>query len=161
MYYHRNCYFEGYVDYVCPRGYCFIEESEFFGHNLTASIWHHGVKKDHKFVIKNSKFDGVPGFPLGRHHRDAQFFLLDCTFSNNMADKDIFFAPSNPPRVLEWDMDRNYFYNCHGSSIDYLWHADNLHEAEGSPKPSDITPQWTFNYLWDPVSILENFYNQK
>ena len=39
MYYHSNCYFEGWVDYVCPRGYCYIENSHFFGHNLTASIW--------------------------------------------------------------------------------------------------------------------------
>ena len=29
MYYHNNCYFEGWVDYVCPRGYCFIENSQF------------------------------------------------------------------------------------------------------------------------------------
>ncbi len=113
MYYHNNCYFEGYVDYVCPRGYCFIDNSRFYGHNLTASIWHDGSgNKDHKFVIRNSRFDGVPGFPLGRYHRDAQFFLLDCTFSNNMADKEIFFALSNPPRILQWGERRSYFYNC-------------------------------------------------
>jgi pectinesterase len=87
MYYHRRSYFEGHVDYVCPRGYCFIEESNFFGHNLTASIWHDGeANKDHKFVIKNSFFDGVSNFPLGRFHREAQFYLIDCTFSANMAD---------------------------------------------------------------------------
>ncbi len=109
MYYHRNCYFEGYVDYVCPRGYCFIENSKFYGYNLTASIWHDGSgKKDHKFVIRNSEFDGVPGFPLGRYHRDAQFFLLDCAFSVNMSDKEIFFAPSDPPRILQWGEGRSY-----------------------------------------------------
>jgi pectinesterase len=157
MYYHRNCYFKGYVDYVCPRGYCFIENSRFYGHNLTASIWHDGSgKKDHKFVISSCRFDGVPGFPLGRHHRDAQFFLLDCSFSKNMTDKEIYFAPSNPPRTLQWGNDRKYFYNCHGDSIDYEWHADNLKSAEGSPLPEEITAQWTFNYMWDPVTILDS-----
>jgi len=88
MYYHTNCHFEGWVDYVCPRGYCLIENSTFYGHNLTASIWHDGSKnEDQKLVIKNSRFDGVKDFPLGRFHRDAQFYLVDCTFSANMADK--------------------------------------------------------------------------
>lgn len=162
MYYHRNCYFEGYVDYVCPRGYCFIENSKFFGHNLTASIWHDGsAKKDHKFVIKNSLFDGIPGFPLGRYHRDAQFFLIDCIFSNNMADKEIFFAPSDPLRVLQWGEERQYYFNCHGDSIDYQWHSDNLHLAEGSPSPEEITPLWTFNNLWDPEAALNRIYDAK
>ncbi len=59
MYYHSNCYFEGWVDYVCPRGWCFITNSRFFGHNLTASIWHDGsLNPDSKFVIRSSRFAG-------------------------------------------------------------------------------------------------------
>lgn len=155
MYYHSNCYFEGYVDYVCPRGYCFIENSKFFGHNLTASIWHDGShNEDHKLVIVNSYFDGVKGFPLGRFHRDAQFFLLNCTFSENIADKRIFFAPSNPPRVLQWDEDRIYFYNCHREGYDFSWHKDNLELAKDQPKPEEINTLWTFNNKWDPNSQL-------
>jgi pectinesterase len=42
MYYHSNCYFEGWVDYVCPRAWCYITDSKFYGHNLSASIWHDG-----------------------------------------------------------------------------------------------------------------------
>ncbi|OGU32182.1 MAG: hypothetical protein A2057_00850 [Ignavibacteria bacterium GWA2_35_9] len=157
MYYHSNCYFEGYVDYVCPRGYCFIEESKFFGRNLTASIWHDGSgREDHRFVIKNSRFDGVKNFPLGRFHRDAQFFLIGCTFSDNMADKDIFFAPSNPPRVLKWGESRHYFYNCHGDSVDYVWHGNNLNDAKEKVLPEEITPEWTFKDLWDPKTVLRS-----
>ena len=67
MYYHADCDFEGWVDYVCPRGWCYITNSRFFGRNLTASIWHDGSKdQDQKLVIRRSSFDGVPGFPLGR-----------------------------------------------------------------------------------------------
>lgn len=156
MYYHRNCYFEGYVDYVCPRGYCFIENSKFFGRNLTASIWHDGSKgEDQKFVIKNSRFDGVKNFPLGRFHRDAQFFLINCTFSNNMVDKDIFFAHSPPPRTLKWGENRHYFYNCHGDSVDYAWHKNNLNEAKENVSPEQITPEWAFKGRWNPVAILD------
>ena len=159
MYYHTKCYFEGWVDFVCPRGYCFIENSTFFGHNLTASIWHDGShNEDQKFVLKSCRFDGVEGFPLGRFHRDAQFFLVDCTFSKNMADKKIFFAPSNPPRILQWGENRQYYFNCHGDSIDYSWFADNLSDAPRFPEADSITASWTFNNLWHPESELEIFY---
>jgi len=156
MYYHNNCWFEGYVDYVCPRGYCFIENSSFFGHNKTASIWHDGSgREDNKFVIRNSYFDGVPGFVLGRHHRDAQFFLVDCKFSKNMADKNIYFYPSKPPVTLMFGENRTYYYNCHSESVDYPWHKDNLDEAPGLPKPEQVTALWTFNGKWDPYKALQ------
>ncbi|NWF89337.1 MAG: pectin esterase [Ignavibacteriaceae bacterium] len=155
MYYHNNCFFEGYVDYVCPRGYCFIENSRFYGHNLTASIWHDGSQnKDHKFVLSNCYFDGVNGFPLGRFHRDAQFFLINCTFSENMADKKIFFAPSNPPRVLRWGGNRIYFYNCHREGGDFSWHQNNLELAEEKPIPEQINAAWVFNNKWNPSEVV-------
>lgn len=156
MYYHRNCYFEGYVDYICPRGFCFIDNSTFFGRNLTASIWHDGSNnEDQKFVIRNCSFDGVEGFPLGRFHRDAQFILIDCTFSKNMADKKIFFAPSDPPRILQWGEERIYFFNCHRDGEDFDWHKDNLDDLKDHPKPEKITPAWVFNNNWDPAAQLE------
>ena len=156
MYYHNNCYFEGWVDYVCPRGYCLIENSKFFGHNLTASIWHDGSKSDdQKFVIKNSMFDGVEGFPLGRFHWDAQFYLIDCTFSSNMADKQLFFAPSNPPRILQWGEDRIYYSNCTVEGKEYSWLKDNLEESEEHPTKEEITEDWIFNGLWNPTKVLQ------
>jgi len=156
MYYHNNCYFEGWVDYVCPRGYCLIENSKFFGHNLTASIWHDGsINEDHKFVIKNSRFDGVEGFPLGRFHWDAQFYLIDCTFSYNMADKQLFFAPSNPPRILQWGEDRIYYSNCTVEGKEYSWLKDNLEESEEHPTKEEITEDWIFNGLWNPTKVLQ------
>lgn len=156
MYYHRNCYFEGWVDYVCPRGYCFIEDSKFYGHNLTASIWHDGSKnEDHKFVIKNSFFDGVENFPLGRFHRDAQFYLIDCTFSNRLADKQIFFAPSNPPRTLQWGEKRIYYSNCKVEGKDYLWLKDNLDESKEKIEKEEINSMWVFRNKWDPVSVIK------
>lgn len=157
MYYHRNCYFEGWVDYVCPRGYCLIEDSKFYGHNLTASIWHDGSKnEDHKFVIKNSRVDGVEGFPLGRFHRDAQFYLIDCTFSSNMADKQIFFAPSNPQRTLQWGEERVYFSNCQVDGKNYSWLNDNLEESTEHPTKEEISEDWIFNGLWNPTKVLEH-----
>jgi len=152
MYYHRNCYFKGYVDFVCPRGWCFIIDCKFYGRNLSASIWHDGSKdKRQKFVIRNSRFDGVKGFPLGRYHRDAQFFLLDCTFSKNMADRNIYYKTGTSE--IYWGQ-RAYYYNCHGDSVDYAWHAGNLKDAEGSPKPEQINAKWTFEGKWDPEAAI-------
>jgi pectinesterase len=154
MYYHADCSFEGWVDYVCPRGWCYITDSKFFGHNLSASIWHDGGHdKDQKFVIRYSSFDGVPNFPLGRHHRDAQIYLLDCVFSRNMADRPIYLARSPNAEVWKWGT-RHYFYNCHREGGDFGWFKDNLHEAEASPKPEDVTAKWTFGGRWDPEATM-------
>ncbi|MCX7983817.1 MAG: pectinesterase family protein [Bacteroidetes bacterium] len=154
MYYHANCYFEGWVDYVCPRGWCYITDSRFYGHNLSASIWHDGsANKKQKFVIRYSYFDGVPGFPLGRNHRDGQIYLLDCIFSRNMADIPIYYPPTTTSGPWKWGA-RHYYYNCHREGGDYDWFADNLHTAEGAPKPDEVTAHWTFDYLWDPEASL-------
>ncbi len=155
MYYHAECYFEGWVDYVCPRGWCYITDSRFYGHNLTASLWHHGAEdKDQKFVIRNSYFDGVEGFPLGRHHVDGQFYLLDCIFSRTMADAPIHY-PSYSPNARPWKWGtRHYYHHCRREGGDFDWFADNLSDAEGSPAPEEITPSWTFRGRWQPDSLV-------
>jgi pectinesterase len=153
MYYHANCYFEGWVDYVCPRGWCYITDSKFFGHNLSASIWHDGdADKNQKFVIRYSFFDGVQGFPLGRNHRDGQIFLLDCKFSKTMADMPIYW-PEGSTTQWKWG-DRHYYYNCHRDSGDYVWFKDNLEKAEIAPKENEITAKWTFDGKWDPEETM-------
>lgn len=154
MYYHSDCYFEGWVDYVCPRGWCYIANSQFFGHNTpSASLWHDGSgDRSQKFVIKNSTIDGVPGFPLGRNHRDGQFYLINCRFSLRMADRP-FYRPPSSPQVWQWG-DRHYFYNCHRDGGDFAWFSDNLDRAEGAPSAKSITARWTFDGRWDPESSM-------
>lgn len=156
MYYHSDCYFEGHVDYVCPRGWCYITDSEFYGHNLTASLWHKGIDdKSAKFVIRYSYFDGVPGFPLGRHHYDAQFYLLDCIFSENLADVPIFWPVSPNAKIWKWGS-RHYFYNCHRIGGDYDWFADNLSDAANSPEQEIINASWTFDGKWNPEEEISS-----
>jgi len=153
MYYHDDCRFEGGVDFVCPRGWCYITHSEFYGHSLSASIWHDGsTRKDQKFVIRDSRFDGVPGFALGRNHRDGQFFLLGCTFSERMADRAIY-RPESSPSPNVWGP-RYYFYDCHRDGVDYAWFGDNLADAEGSPSHTVIDATWTFAGAWDPEASI-------
>ncbi len=152
MFYHANCYFEGYVDYVAPRGYCFIRDSEFFGYNNNASIWLDGSGgEDHKFVIRNSYFDGIQNFALGRYHRDAQFYLLDCDFSERIKNQDIQFVGSDPLLYGK----RTYYHNTHREGFDFNWHRNNLQEAPGNPAPDSIDARWTFNQDWDPESQLD------
>ena len=152
MYYHSDCDFEGWVDYVCPRGWAYITNSRFFGHNLTASIWHDGSKDpDAKFVIRRSRFDGVKGFPLGRNNRDGQFFLLDSRFSENMADRPIY-RPSAPDTYLF--PARYYYWHNHRDGGDFPWFADNLETADTAPHPRAVTARWTFAGKWDPEATL-------
>lgn len=48
-----------------------------------------------------------------------------------------------------------------GDSLDYLWHADNLETAEGSPEAEQINIKSTFRDLWNPVMVLEKYHNKK
>ncbi len=43
MYYMADCTFSGSVDFVCPRGWCFVKDSKFYEEKEgSASIWHAG-----------------------------------------------------------------------------------------------------------------------
>lgn len=152
MYYLADSYFEGHVDYVCPRGWCYATDSRFFGRNTSASIWHDGnLYEDSKFVIRNSRFDGIPGFALGRNTRDGQFFLLDCFFSKNMADRPIYQAPGTA--TFQWPV-RAYFSNARREGGPLAWLADNLGLAKDSPRAEDIDARWTFGGRWDPEETM-------
>jgi unsaturated rhamnogalacturonyl hydrolase len=149
--YYDDSYFEGWVDYVCPRGWAYITNSSFFGHNPNASIWHDGSKdRDQKLVVRHSQFDGVPGIALGRNHRDAQFYVLDSELSANIADRPIYQVPE-PDRYI-WGQ-RYYYANVHRAGGDFSWFADNLHTAPRSPRDEDITPEWTFGGRWNPETL--------
>jgi pectinesterase len=167
-FYHARLNLRGSVDFVCPRGWCYMTDCSLDEVNprAEAAIWHDGSKnQDMKFVLRRCRFDGVEGWRLARHHHDAQFFLLDCTFSPAMRD----LAPrrviypldgsqpteANIKRNRELDPsnqwgERAYYYHCHREGGDYAWFQDNLASAPGAPRPEQITAAWTFAGTWDP-----------
>lgn len=152
MYYHRRAHFEGYTDFVCPRGWSYITDSTFFSHGGAASIWHDGAADEtQKLVIRNSSFDGVEGFILGRRHYDAQFYLLDNSYSANMADTPIFrvtYEDSSRNRPNLWG-DRYFFSGSEKQGTAYAWLQDNL--PAGTP---ELTPETVFGGKWDPEARL-------
>jgi pectinesterase len=167
-YYHARLKVRGSVDFICPRGWCYITDSDIYEVNpgASAAIWHDGSKdRDQKFVLRNCRFDGVEGWRFARHHADAQFYLLDCTFSAAMRDlapKRVIYPLGDKP-ITEADIQRNreldlinrwgerfYYHNVRRTGGDYAWHTDNLATAEGAPKPEQITAKWTFAGTWDP-----------
>ena len=167
-YYHARLNVVGSVDFICPRGWCYMKDSTITQVNpsATAAIWHDGSNNaDKKFVLRNCRFGGPPDWYLARRHHDGQFFLIDCTFSKTMRDRAPYRvtyplnggAPSaaDIERNKHYDRtnvfgDRSYFFNSHREGGDYAWHRDNLTTAPGSPKPSQITAAWTFAGSWDP-----------
>jgi pectinesterase len=166
FYYHARCNFSGSVDFVCPRGWCYVSHCDFYAYKKTAAVWHEGtLNSDMKFVLRSCRFDGATGFNLGRRFVDAQFYFLDCKFSVKMRNKSIYrlIYPLNGGRSTEEDIQRNadlenqniwgersYFYNCHREGGDFDWFANNLSSAPGSPTPNQITAAWTFNGMWNP-----------
>lgn len=153
MFYFKDCVMEGGVDFYCPRGWAWAENCEFIAHGNVAAVWHDGSKyEDSKTVLINCRFRGDDGFKLGRYHRDAQFYFLNCSFAANMADAPVYLNPSNPQNTILWG-NRVYYYNSHRAGGDYAWHQDNLHTAKGSPKPDDVTVAWVFNKQWDPAIV--------
>ena len=146
MWYFKDCIMEGGVDFYCPRGWAWAENCEFISHTGPAAIWHDGSgNQDSKTVLVNCKFSGYDGFLLGRYHREAQFFLINCSFASNMKDADIYLVPTSTP--LKWGR-RIYYYNCHRQSgNDYSWYANNLPAGVKEP---DITVNWVFGNRWSP-----------
>ncbi|TWT97659.1 putative rhamnogalacturonan acetylesterase YesY [Botrimarina colliarenosi] len=152
-YYHRSCRFRGGVDFVCPRGWCYARDCYFECPTTSAAIWHDGhMDPDMKFVLRGCRFDGVEQFWLGRNHYPAQFYLLDCEFGENLADKPILTVKDLPPGVDRAPYERKYFDNCHRKGGDYAWHRDNLATAAGAPDAGTIDAAWTFANDWDPES---------
>jgi pectinesterase len=167
-YYHARLRVRGSVDFICPRGWCYMVDSEIFEVNPAASaaIWHDGSRdSDMKFVLRRCRFDGVEGWTLARWHHDAQFFLIDCTFSPRMRDRAPYrvIYPLNAGPATDADRARNreldatnrwgtraYFHQSRRADGDYPWHADNLERSAQAPKPADITARWTFGGKWDP-----------
>jgi PelA/Pel-15E family pectate lyase len=150
MFYFKDCLMEGGVDFYCPRGWAYAENCEFVAHGNVAAIWHDGSRiKDSKTVLNNCTFRGDDGFKLGRYHRDAQFYLLNCSFADNMANAPIYLVPTNPQNLIQWG-ERIYYYNNHRAGGDYAWYADNLQKAAGISSASQINTAWTFAGKWHP-----------
>lgn len=146
MFYFKDCIMEGGVDFYCPRGWAYAENCTFYTNTGPAAIWHDGsTNADYKTVLVNCKFDGYKGFKLGRYHRDAQFYLINCTFSENMANQNIYLVPTS--NVIQWG-NRVFYANSHREGGDYAWHKDNLASAPGSPKATDINAKWVFKGNW-------------
>ncbi len=161
----------GSVDFVCPRGWCYMTDCTLQQVNpkADATVWHDGSRnEDMKFVLHNCHFDGgtnVASWILARHHHDAQFYFLDCNFSKTLSNRppQRVIYPLNHGQPSEADTKRNhdldagnlwgeraYFYNCHRDGGDYPWHHDDLSSATNSPSPEQITAAWTFAGKWDP-----------
>ncbi|MFO1489158.1 MAG: pectinesterase family protein [Verrucomicrobiota bacterium] len=164
-YYHARCRFTGSVDFICPRGWCYVTDCTFYEWKNTAATWHDGSRdQDMKFVLRRCQFDGTNGWNLARHHVDAQFYYLDCTFAASMRDRAPFrviyplsgeATAADRKRNQELDPknlwgERAYFWNCHRDGGDYAWHSNNLASAAGAPKPEQITAAWTFAGKWNP-----------
>jgi PelA/Pel-15E family pectate lyase len=146
MFYFKDCIMEGGVDFYCPRGWALAENCTFICRNNNAGIWHDGSKvESSKTVLVNCKFEGDDNFKLGRYHRDAQFYLLNCRFPANMADADIYLVPTN--NTILWGR-RVYYYNCKKEGGDYAWHKDNLPAGFGI---NDFNVPWVFDHKWNPV----------
>ena len=146
MWYFKDCLMEGGVDFYCPRGWAWAENCEFITHGGTAAIWHDGsANADSKTVLMNCKFTGFDGFMLGRYHRDAQFYLVNCDFAKNMRDSAIYRVPTT--NTIQWGH-RVYYYNCHrNGGNDYSWYSNNL---PAGLKETDITVNWVFGNRWSP-----------
>ncbi|MGB4770031.1 MAG: pectinesterase family protein [Chitinophagaceae bacterium] len=147
MWYFKDCKMEGAVDFYCPRGWAWAENCEFTAHSGTAAIWHDGSGGEGQMtVLKNCSFKGYDNFLLGRYHRDAQFYLIDCKFAANMRDSAIYRVPTS--NVIKWGH-RVYYYNCHKENgQDFAWYRDNLPAAL---KSQDITVEWVFGQRWNPL----------
>ncbi len=146
------------VDFLCPRGWCYVTRSRFYGDGR-AMIWHDGRgDKNKKLVINNSTFDAKSPTLLGRYHHDAQFFLLHCKFTEQVINNNISYAYSD--KVLDpcpWGQ-RTYYYNCTRQGGHSGWLNNNLEEAQKGLEFWNLTAEWTFDGKWDPEQRIRDLW---
>lgn len=97
MFYFKDCVMEGGVDFYCPRGWALAEVVHSSAPQQKLLYGTMEVYESSKSVFLNCRFIGDAGYKLGRYHRDAQFYLLTCSFDKNMAQIRIFMLVANPP----------------------------------------------------------------
>ena len=146
------------VDFLCPRGWCYVTRSSFYGDGK-AMIWHDGRgDKDKKLVITNSSFDAASPTLLGRYHHDSQFYIANCTMSDKVIDSNIHYAYSD--QVLDpcpWGF-RVYYYGITRQGGHSGWLANNMDKAPGSPQYYTLTASWTFGERWDPEQRIRDLW---
>lgn len=151
LWYFKDCIMEGGVDFYCPRGWAWAENCTFITLTGPAAIWHDGSKyKDSKTVFKQCRFIGYDGFQLGRYHKDAQFYLIDCSFGANMKDQDIYLVPTT--NTIQWGR-RVYYADCQKEGgKNFAWFRNNL---PANTTKSLITIEWVFGKRWNPQKTAE------
>ena len=159
MYYHADLDLRcGGVDFLCPRGTCYVTRTKFLGDGH-AILWHDGRgDPNKKLVIVDSEFDAKVPTHLGRYHHDSQFFLVHCHLSQNILDKNIAYAYTD--KVLDpcpWGL-RTYYWACWRDGGHSGWLDDNLRTAPGAPEYHTVTARWTFNGRWDPEARIRDLW---
>jgi hypothetical protein len=142
MYYHASCKFQGGIDAVCPRGWCYDVDSTYIETKSSAPIWHEGIAgSTQKFVIRNAyvKPDVARNIKLLNGQKQSTVYLLDSFFFN-----------SGGKTIIEGTVSAAYYSGCHTEGGDQAWHADDLSKAPGAPTPAHVTAAWTFDNQWDP-----------
>jgi pectinesterase len=93
----------------------------------------------------NCRFKGFDGFSLGRYHREAQFYFVNCLFAKNMKDAPIYWVSSS--NTLKRG-ERIYYYNCRREvGNDFSWYRNNL---PAGININDINVNWVFGNRWNP-----------
>jgi len=166
-YYHARLDVCGSVDFICPRGTCYMVDSNI--HEVkaqTEAVWHDGSRgREMKFVLRDCHFDGPQDWRLARHHHDGQFYFIDCLFAATMLDhppqRVIYPLNGGTPSAADlqnnrehdptnlWG-ERSYYYDTHRAGGDCAWMKENLETAPGAPTPAQVTAAWTFGGKWDP-----------
>ena len=151
MYYFKDCTMVGGTDFYCPRGWAYADNCTFIQNVPAAAvIWHDGSKdRNQKSVFRNCSFKGDVPYNLGRYHHEANFYLINCRFDNNLIDTPIYKAATAKP--MAWESTA-YYYGCHKEGKQFDWFKDNLNTAPGAPAASAINAVWTFEGKWDPAA---------
>ncbi len=155
MYFLEDCRIEGTVDCMRAMGWCFIERCEIYQKEAISSLWHAVIgNPSQKMVVKDCRFDGVEHYFLGRHHWDAQIFIVNCQFTDQLADLAIYRKtfPENPakekPHVFG---DRHYYLGNQQEGTNYSWMKDNVADYNPQLKVANFNAHFTFDGKWDPA----------
>ena len=139
--------FEGWVDFVCPRGWSYVTNSRFFGHSLTAAS---GTTAARTATSGSSSAA-----------RPSTATRVSPSAGTTATGSSTSWTAASPPR---WPTARSTAFRdarvplgaCAPTSRTTAgrrrlpWFADNLDADADFSASRDITPGWTFGGQWDP-----------
>jgi pectinesterase len=148
-YYLNQVYVSGTYHIIVPRGTTYAVNCTIWCLGDPHCLFNEGILHEtDKMVIRHSVIDGPGPFGLGSYFRDAAWYFIEDTFSDQLLPNGQIVREPAKNYEMKWGEGRVYFAD--NESPHYEWLKNNIEKSPAKSK-AVVTPAWTFPD-WNPES---------